>query len=54
MQRRIQVLGTDCHNMSDRRPRMDEAVKVLEKRFGEEYVQRLVQDGSDILEEFSL
>lgn len=51
---RIHVLGTDCHNMDARRPRMDEAVKIIRKRLGSETVSEIDSYGRDLLEEASL
>lgn len=37
----IHYLGTDCHNMTTRAPRLDQAVQILEKRCGPEALQDL-------------
>lgn len=50
----IHVLGTDCHNMEDRRPCMDEAAAVLEKRFGAQAAQAFFRQGEAYLEEWSI
>ena len=38
---RIHLLGSDCHNTSHRPPRLDEAVAVIRRSLGEEYLARL-------------
>jgi len=37
----VQFLGTDTHNLTDRAPRYDEAVRVIEKKLGTEIAQRI-------------
>lgn len=51
---RIHVLGTDCHNMTSRQPRMNEAVQVLRKHLGRGETTRFFNRGYDYLEEWSL
>lgn len=34
----IHMLGTDCHNMEDRRPRYHEATAVIAKKLGEDFL----------------
>ena len=51
---RVHVLGTDCHNMSSRPPRMDEAVQVLNKHLGRGETERFLDRAYDYLEEWSL
>ena len=46
---RIHLLGTDCHNMSGRAPRMDEAVSKIEKRLGKEYLDEIDSLGCALL-----
>lgn len=50
----IHVLGTDCHNMEERRPCMDEAAAVLAKRFGNQAAERFLAQGKEYLEEWSI
>ena len=45
----IQVLGTDCHNMTSRAPRMDEAVRRIARALGEDAVQRLEMQAAALL-----
>ena len=37
----IHLLGTDCHNMSSRKPDMAEAMDIIRRKNCEEYLQRL-------------
>ena len=46
---RIHVLGTDCHNMERRAPRMDEAVRVIARALGDDTVQRLEEQARRLL-----
>lgn len=34
----IQFLGSDCHNLENRPPRLDEAIAVIEKHLGADYI----------------
>jgi len=40
----IQLLGSDCHNMTHRPPRLGEAVSVIRKKFGEEMLVQLKEN----------
>ena len=46
---RIHLLGTDCHNMSSRAPRMDAAVKQIRRHVGEEYLEDMEKLGRSLL-----
>ena len=48
---RIHLLGTDCHNMKDRRPRMDEAVRQIQRTVGSETLEEIDQLGHRLLQE---
>ena len=48
---RIHLLGTDCHNMKDRRPRMDEAVRRIQRTVGGETLEEIDQLGHRLLQE---
>ena len=37
----IQLLGSDCHNLKDRKPNIAAAKAVIEKRLGKEVLQRM-------------
>ena len=47
---RIHVLGTDCHNMERRAPRMDKAVRVIARALGDDTVRRLEEQARRRLE----
>lgn len=51
---RIHLLGTDCHNMRERRPRMDEAVTRIRRSLGEETAQDIDERGHRLLREVLL
>ncbi len=40
--RRINFLGTDSHDMSSRKPKMDKALKIIEKKHGYEAVEDIL------------
>lgn len=44
------IIGTDCHNMSDRAPNMAEARKVIEKKAGRERLELLDRYTQKLLE----
>ena len=46
---KIHLLGSDCHNMQDRRPRMDEACSVIETRLGISPIEALCKSGEELL-----
>lgn len=37
----VHLLGSDCHNLTRRPPRMEEAAKVIRKKFGEAFLKSL-------------
>lgn len=37
----IQLIGSDCHNLTDRKPRMDEAAAYIEKRLGDGFISQM-------------
>ena len=39
----IHILGSDCHNLDDRKPNMDEAIARIRKKFGEESLYKICQ-----------
>ena len=43
------LMGSDCHNMTDRKPDMDTAKKQIIKRYGEENLQKLKGFAESIL-----
>ena len=38
------ILGTDCHNMSDRKPNLAEAVAVIEKKLGRSKMEEILDE----------
>ena len=46
----IYFIGSDCHNMSSRKPCMGEAQKRISKLFGQEYFELLMKNAKKILE----
>ena len=40
----IHVLGSDCHNMEERAPRLGEAVGVIRKRLGDDFTDKFLHD----------
>ena len=48
---RVQLLGSDCHNMGDRPPRLTEARQVIEKRLGPGILNELDEFGRALLAE---
>ncbi len=41
----IHFLGSDSHNLSDRSPRLDEALAVIRKRMGEDFASHMIAFG---------
>ena len=41
----IHVLGSDCHNLTTRPPRMDEAMAVIRKRMGDDFADHMIAFG---------
>ena len=46
---RIHLLGSDCHNLTDRAPNLGEALKIIEKRLGREAVSKVAAHQNKIL-----
>lgn len=46
----VHVIGSDTHNLSDRKPDAASAYEVIGKKFGKEYVEFLERNGRCILE----
>lgn len=46
---KIQLLGSDCHNLSDRCPNLGQARQVIAQRLGEEVLSRVHTYGSGLL-----
>lgn len=47
---RIDFIGSDCHNLTSRPPRLDKAFKAIEKRFGGEFLSQMNDYGYSMLE----
>lgn len=45
----IHLLGSDCHNLKERSPRLGEAVEVIRSRFGDRMLARLEYYGNQVL-----
>ena len=45
----IQLIGTDCHNMTVRRPNMNKAVDSINKKFGNEFLEIINDYQADLL-----
>lgn len=43
----ISFIGTDCHNLEDRKPRMDEAIAVIREKYGDGFIRHF-EDHSEL------
>ena len=46
---KIHFLGSDCHNLDTRAPDYEGGVKIIQKKLGYEYVQKLIDNANDLL-----
>ncbi|MBR3953228.1 MAG: capsular polysaccharide biosynthesis protein [Oscillospiraceae bacterium] len=46
---KIQLLGSDCHNMTTRVPNLSGAIEAIEKKFGKEMIERINEYGEAVL-----
>jgi len=46
----VQLLGSDCHNISTRPPKLEKAYKIIENKFGEEFLNQMQEYGNSVLE----
>ena len=46
---KIHFLGSDCHNLTERRPNLREGRKVIEEKLGKEYLDAIDQRGQRLL-----
>lgn len=46
---KIHLLGSDCHNMIERRPNLDSAIKIIENELGASCIRSINQVGRSIL-----
>lgn len=44
----VQLLGTDCHNMDSRKPDFETGLRVLKKKLGQAYLDRLIENGKQV------
>ena len=45
---KIQLLGSDCHNLTKRPPKLGLAAEVIRKKLGEEYLERIENYGETV------
>lgn len=50
-ERKTVFLGSDCHNMNDRRPNLDKAFKIIEKKIGRSSLIRIEKFSHQMLEQ---
>lgn len=50
-QDKIQVLGSDCHNMTTRLPNLEDAVEIIRSRLGEDALKRIRYYQNQILDD---
>lgn len=53
-ERKIHLLGSDCHNMVERKPNLDCAIKIIENEIGYSCIQRIDMIGQSILDAVNL
>ena len=46
----IHLLGSDCHNLTSRKPNLRPALDVIENRLGKEALSRICEQGRQVLE----
>lgn len=46
---KIHLLGSDCHNLNERRPNLGEAVELIHQRLGAEAIRRVNSYGDNVL-----
>ncbi len=46
----VHLIGSDCHNMRTRPPRIGEAFKAMENKLSRSFVNRLIKHGDSLLE----
>ncbi len=50
----IQLLVSDCHNMTSRPPQLGKALEVIRKRFGDDYLEQMKHYGYSLFEATNL
>ena len=53
-QGKIHLLGSDCHDLSDRKPNLGDAVKLLRQKFGSEIISYINSHEDEIMDSPSL
>ena len=48
---KIQLLGSDCHNMTTRVPNLGLAKEAIEKKLGEKILERINEYGKTVFQE---
>ena len=46
---KIHLLGSDCHNLKDRKPNLTEAITLIEQRLGTDSIQYIAESGQNVL-----
>ena len=49
----IQLLGSDCHNMTSRPPQLGRALDVIQKRFGTDYICQINEFGYSLFDTYN-
>jgi protein-tyrosine phosphatase len=50
----IEIIASDCHNLTKRPPELGAAYEILKLKFGINYVQQLIKNGDIIIEDIPL
>ena len=45
---KIQLLGSDCHNLTKRPPKLGPAAEIIEKKLGKEFLERIERYGENV------
>lgn len=48
-QQKIQLIGSDCHNLKDRSPNLSEAMSLIGEKLGNEYIEKLIARSEKIV-----
>lgn len=46
----VHLLGSDCHNMSDRQPNIGKAFEIIQKKFGKDFADGFIEYGNNFFE----
>lgn len=47
----IKFIGSDCHNLTDRKPNIELATRFIEKEYSKEYLDEFIEESLEILKE---